>query len=319
MISVIIPVYNVEKYLLNCLNSIIYQSRTDIEIILIDDGSTDSSGALCDKYAAKYDNIKVIHQENAGLSAARNSGIKIAKGDYITFVDSDDMLAPGFINTAMELAERYQADFIAFSNVRCEADEKWTECFPCINDAKVNVYDEPIQKMQKFLLGSEIGTIACSKLYKRQLFDSISYPIGKYHEDVFTTYKVVDKALRIVTTSQVGYLYRKNPNSITTSRFSEKRLDSIQGKKEQLAFIKLHYPSLQQEAETGVIYSCNQCLLLMVKAGYKKKRVLDDCQKLYRKYGKSYISESVSIKGKACTFIAMLNIRLAYSLISIIV
>lgn len=318
MISIIIPVYNVENYLLDCLNSVIYQSEADVEVILIDDGSTDSSGALCDKYADEYDNIKVIHQENAGLSAARNAGIEIANGEYLTFLDSDDMLAPEFIKTALWLAETYKADFVAFSNIRCDADTKWNKEFSDKRAKKINAYTNDTEKMKKFLIGSEIGTMAWAKIYRRELFASIRYPVGKYHEDVFTTYKLVDKANCIVVTSQVGYLYRKSPNSITTSIFSEKRLDSVDGKKEQLAFISEKYPSLRVEAETGVIYACNQCMVLMTKANYKKKSILDEFQQLYRKYGKSYISEPVSMKGKILTLIAMLNIRLAYFLISII-
>lgn len=318
MVSVVVPVYNVSKYLADCMRSILAQNISDMEVILIDDGSTDNSGTLCDRYAAEYSCVKVINQENAGLSAARNTGIEAAKGDFITFVDSDDMLAPGFISTALELAEHYQADFIAFSNVRCEADAQWAEV-PLPDDiAKVNVYDDPIQQMQKFLLGSEIGTTAWAKVYRRELFDDVSYPVGKYHEDVFTTYKVVDKASRIVATTQVGYLYRKSPNSITTSGFSEKRLDSIQGKKEQLAFVFAHYPSLQKEAETGIVYACNQCLMLMAKAGYKNKAVLDEFQQLYRNYGKSYLNAPVSKKGKALTRVAMLDVKLAYRLFGIV-
>ena len=319
MISVVVPVYNVAQYLPDCVKSIFAQNVTDMEVILVDDGSTDNSGALCDQYVKKYSIVKVIHQKNAGLSAARNTGIEAAKGEFITFVDSDDMLADGFISTALELAKTYQADFIAFSHVRCEAETQWPmKCPSQSEDCKPRVYDERVQKMQKFLIGTEIGTTAWAKVYRRELFETIRYPVGKYHEDVFTTYKVVDKANRVVTLSQVGYLYRKSPNSITTSGFSEKRLDSIQGKKEQLAFIRAHYPSLNKEAETGVIYACNQCLMLMAKAGYKNKAVLDEFQQLYRNYGKSYLNAPVSKKGKALARVAMLDIKLAYRLFGII-
>lgn len=319
MISVVVPVYNVAQYLPDCMNSIFAQNVADMEVILVDDGSTDNSGALCDQYAKKYGNVKVIHQKNAGLSAARNTGIEAAKGEFITFVDSDDMLADGFISTALELAKTYQADFIAFSHVRCKAETQWPmKCQSQSENFETHVYDESVQKMQKFLIGAEIGTTAWAKVYRRELFETIRYPVGKYHEDVFTTYKVVDKASRIVSTTQGGYLYRKSPNSITTSGFSEKRLDSIQGKKEQLAFIRAHYPSLNKEAETGVIYACNQCLMLMAKAGYKNKAVRDEFQQLYRNYGKSYLNAPVSKKGKALVRVAMLDIKLAYRLFGII-
>ena len=318
MISVVVPVYNVSQYLQSCMASIFAQDIDKIEIILVDDGSTDNSGELCDQYARGDSSVKVIHQKNAGLSAARNAGIEIAQGEFITFVDSDDMLAPNFIGTALELAEQDQADFIAFSNIRCEADAQWPIECPKSEGCEVHTYDDRDQKMQKFLIGNEIGTTAWAKVYRRALFEKIRYPVGKYHEDVFTTYKVVDKASKIVTTSQVGYIYRKSPNSITTSGFSEKRLDSVEGKLQQLSFIQENYPSQQKEAETGVIYACNQCLMLMAQAGYRDKEIMHRFQDLYRKYGRSYLKESVSIKGKTLACVAMANIRLAYSLCGVI-
>lgn len=319
MISIVVPVYNVLQFLPDCINSILAQGIDEIEIILVDDGSTDNSGVLCDQYVKKYNNVKVIHQKNSGLSAARNAGIEIAKGEFITFVDSDDMLAEGFISTALELAKKHQADFIAFSNIRCEAEEQWPTKYQKRKTSTVNVYAERIQKMQKFLIGTEIGTMAWAKVYRRELFEKIRYPLGKYHEDVFTTYKVVDKASKIVATSQVGYIYRKSPNSITTSGFSQKRLDSIEGKKLQLEFIKKSYPSLQKEAETGIIYACNQCLMLMAQASYKNEKNIDNLQALYREYGKAYLCAPVSVKGKILTCVSIINTELAYSLFEKIV
>ena len=318
MVSIVVPVYNVSRYLPDCMKSILAQKVDDIEIILVDDGSTDDSGKLCDQYAEKYNNVRTIHQDNAGLSAARNIGIEIARGEYITFVDSDDMLVPGFIKSALELAEHYQADFIAFANIRCAADTKWPIEGQKSKLSETHVYDERMQKMQKFLHGSEIGTTAWAKVYRRELFEQIRYPVGKYHEDVFTTYKVVDKAHRIVTTSQISYIYRKNQNSIMTSGFSKKRLDSIEGKMQQLAFIRENYPSLQKEAETGVIYACNQCLMLMAQSKYKNKEITDKLLIFYRKYGRSYLCSPVSAKGKALACVAMVNVELARSLFGMI-
>lgn len=320
MISVVVPIYNVAQYLPDCISSILAQNIADIDVILVDDGSTDNCGVLCDQYAKRYSNVNVIHQKNAGLSAARNAGIEAAKGEFITFVDSDDMLAEGFIRTALEMAKIYQADFIAFSHVRCEADARWPmKCQSQSENFETHVYGESVQKMQNFLIGAEIGTTAWAKVYRRELFETIRYPVGKYHEDVFTTYKVVDKAHRIVTTSQVGYLYRKSPNSITTSGFSMKRLDSVEGKLQQLAFIQKNYPDLQKEAETGVIYACNQCMMLMAQAEYKNKETLEGFQELYRKYGRSYLKAPVSAKGKMLARVAMVNAGLACSLFGMIV
>lgn len=316
MLSVIIPVYNVSRYLSDCIASVLYRPETEIEIILVDDGSTDGSGRMCDAYAKQHKEIRVFHQKNAGLSAARNTGIDAARGDFFTFVDSDDMVMPGFFQTSMLLLEKYQADFVSFSHERCEADEKWGGKKYLSRKSEVRVYEDPVQKMDKFLLGREIGTMACAKVYHRKLFENIRYPVGKYHEDVFTTYKLVDRATRIVTISQPGYWYRKNPQSIMTSRFSKKRLDSIEGKKKQLAFVKEHYPILIEKAEAGVIYACSQNLLLMAKVGYRDEKVLDALQVLYRKYGSSYVKAPVSRKGKMVAIAAIISVRLAYILLS---
>ena len=319
MLSIIVPVYNVEEYLDDCMKSIVSQFTNDIEVILVDDGSTDNSGKMCDDYAKKYKEINVIHQNNQGLSAARNSGIDIARGEYITFIDSDDMIAPKFIHDAIEFLQDEHVDIVAFSNERCESDFHFLqEKFEFYENISVNVYDNPIDKMRAFLIGKEIGTMAWAKIYRRKIFDSIRYPVGKYHEDVFTTYKLVHKANKIITTSQIGYIYRKSPNSITTSNFSEKRLDSIEGKRQQLEFICKNYPTLRREAECGVIYACNQCTMLMVNSGYWNKLVVTDIQKLYRQYGKSYLFSPVSAKGKVLTCFAMINYRLAYNMFGLI-
>ena len=315
MVSVIIPVYKVEKYLPQCVESVMQQTYSKIEIILVDDGSPDRCAFMCDCYAVKDKRIKVLHQANGGLSKARNSGIEVAQGEFITFVDSDDFLISDMIECLVKLAERENADFVACKNMRCK-DVDTPESVVCENyTEKIGRYEMPREKMRRFLQGDEINTTAWAKLYKTSLFLDIRYPADKCHEDVYTTYKLVHKAKKIVTTSKVGYVYRENPNSITTSAFSEKRLDSVEGKREQLAFICNHYPELQKEAETGVIYACNQCLLFMAKAGYKNKIVVDNFQKLYKKYGKSYLSAPVSAKGKALTCVAMFSVRVAHYLL----
>lgn len=312
MISVIVPVYNVEEYLPHCLNSILAQGTNDIEIILVDDGSTDSSGYICDQYAESFDSIKVIHQENLGLSMARNIGIENSGGDFITFVDSDDMLTKSFISSAEKLANLYDADLVAFSYIRCKDNSQWPIDVQYTSECDCCVYEDPNQKMQNFLIGNNIGTAAWGKLYRKELFDQIRYPEGKYHEDVYTTYKIVDKASRVVTTSKIGYIYRKSRKSITANAFSIRRLDCVDGKIEQLSFILSKYPSLQKEAEAGVIYACNQCLILMLRDNYREQTTIRHLQYLYREYGKSYVKISQSLLGKLFAITAMTNITILY-------
>ncbi|MCI9583800.1 MAG: glycosyltransferase [Clostridium sp.] len=311
MISVVIPVYKVEKFLPQCMDTLLKQSYHDMDIILVDDGSPDSCGAICDEYARRDARIRVVHRKNGGLSAARNSGIDIATGEYITFIDSDDFLLPGILEHAVELAGREGADMVSWRHIRCGEDQTPEDIFISNEGGIVRRFEDAQEKMKYFLAGQEIGTVAWGKLYRTALFSDIRYPVGKYHEDVYTTYQLVHKAAKIVTTTETGYVYRKTGGSITTEGFSERRLDSIEGKLLQAEFIKSQYPDLCELAYCGVVYSCNQCLIQMGKSHYRKAETLAMLQRLYRKYGIYYLRTKRSYKGRIFSFAAMLQIKLA--------
>ncbi len=310
MISVVVPVYRVEKFLPQCMDTLLNQSYPDLDIILVDDGSPDSCGAMCDDYARRDSRIRVVHRTNGGLSAARNSGIDIAAGEYITFIDSDDFLLPGILEHAVGLSGQEDADMVSWQHIRCGEDQTPEDiCIPGEAES-VQRFEGAQEKMRCFLSGQEIGTVAWGKLYRTALFSDIRYPVGKYHEDVYTTYQLVHKAARIVTTTETGYVYRQTGGSITTEGFSEKRLDSIEGKLLQAGFIEEQYPDLCKLAYRGVIYSCNQCLMQMGKSHYRKEETLAMLQRLYRKYGRYYLCTKGSYKGKVFSFAAMIHIKL---------
>lgn len=311
VVSIIVPIYNVEKYLKDCVDTLINQSYSDLEIILVDDGSTDKSRIICDELSNCDSRIRVIHKENGGLSDARNKGIDIATGYYILLVDSDDMLEKHVVEYMVATANEYQADIVCVQNMRCSSDEKM-EDLQISNKEDFIIYSfTGSEKMKELLIGNHINTAAWAKLYKNSLFQTIRYPFGKYHEDVFTTYLLVDRAQKVVTSSYIGYMYRINENSITGRAFTRKRLDSIEGKIEQASFIKEHYPELESDASASIIYACNVNLSLMAKANYYEPDVLDYLQNLYNRYWKCYINSKVSIQGKCIALMAKLNVKFA--------
>ncbi len=220
LISVIIPVYKVEKYLERCIDSVINQTYTNLEIILVDDGSPDNCGKICDEYAKKDRRIKVIHKENGGLSSARNAGIDVAKGRYLSFVDSDDYVNEKFIERLYELLKEYDADISQCDFVKTSGEKPDVD-----TEEVVNVYDSISLLDSMYEIGSVHFVVAWNKLYKSELFKEIRYPEGKIHEDEAIIHLLIHKANKCVRTNKQMYYYFINENGIMNSKFSEKRLD----------------------------------------------------------------------------------------------
>lgn len=212
LISVIVPVYNVQNYLVNCIKSILNQTYKNIEIILVDDGSTDDSGSICDSYAKIDNRINVIHKANGGLSDARNIGIKNAQGNYITFVDSDDYIDKNYVESLYILITKYDSD-IACSNMKKtnSLDDK------IINkNEKISVYNS-FNAIKEILYQRNIDNSAPSKLLKKELFKNIYFPVGYAFEDLDTMYKLFLQANKIVSTNFSYYLYYQREDSILHS------------------------------------------------------------------------------------------------------
>lgn len=225
LISVVVPVYNVEKYLCRCVDSIINQTYKNLEIILVDDGSPDNCPKICDEYAKKDKRIKVIHKKNGGLSDARNAGIKISKGDYIGFVDSDDFINLEMYTKLYKIITENDAD-IAICDLKRFHDEKKVK--EQINKNDVTIYTQENFLKKFFKIGSQsIEYYADTKLYKRSMIEEEQYPVGLTSEDVLGTYKALLKAKKIVKTTDELYYYRYNEQSITGS-FSKKDFDLLE-------------------------------------------------------------------------------------------
>lgn len=234
-VSLIVPVYNVDKYLEECLDSLINQSYDNIEIILINDGSTDNSGNICDKYSNKYSKVKTFHKENAGLSSARNMGIEKSIGDYLFFVDSDDFIHPETIKIMCGLMIKENCDIVQCDFFKFH-DKDSINFEPVTTTVKHECYDGLTAVKSIYSEKSIEATIVCNKMYKRKLFDKVRFPIGKRNEDEFTTYKLLYESKKVIYIYEKFYYYRQRENSIMHSKIDINRLDYLEALEERMKF-----------------------------------------------------------------------------------
>lgn len=284
-ISVIVPVYNVEKYLDKCITSIIEQTFTDFELILINDGSKDHSGSICDTYKEKDSRIKVIHQVNAGLSAARNVGIELSKGKYITFVDSDDFIHYKMLEVLYKNIQEYQADVSLCEHQLVYEDQGENKLNIAVNN-NITLYTN-IESIKEILVkGQKSIIVSWSKLYKRSLFSGIRFPEGKFHEDEFVTYKLLYKSSCIIATGAKLYYYLQRSNSITGSTFNLKRLDRLEALEETvLFFLEENNKELAYLAEFRYLYHIQ---IAYYRVKYEMNN-MDVMNKLKKQYDQKYI------------------------------
>lgn len=237
-ISVVVPVYKVEPYLRQCVDSILAQTFTDFELILVDDGSPDNCGAICDEYAERDSRIHVIHQENGGLSAARNAGIDwaFANSDskWLTFIDSDDIIAIDYLECMIRIARSFHAEISACQMMEFSQDSS-VDFNNEIND-DINCFSGRNAALNQYEEHSLIGVSACCKVYKKELFSKIRFPIGSIHEDQAVTPIVLYSSNNVVITNQRLYGYRLRDESIMHSKFSAKRYDDIKGIDQCISF-----------------------------------------------------------------------------------
>ena len=272
LISIIIPVYKVEPYLRKCVDSVLAQTYTNIEVILVDDGSPDNCPAICDEYAENDPRVKVIHKKNGGLSDARNAGMAYMQGAYVGFVDSDDWIEPHMYETLHALMKKYDAD-MAFGGVAddeiCEGN---TVTIRCSDYGKTPFAEDGLSAMKRYFHGS---WAAWDKLYKRELFDGICYPVGEINEDEAIVLHLLDRCKTVCYTNEVLYHYvkRVDGSSITTASFSSKKLDWVKHCRENLAFIRQRYPELEADAayryRGSILWAMRE--ILLAKEDYRKQ------------------------------------------------
>jgi eps5I len=244
LLTVVIPVYNVEKYLKRCVESVLVQEWNNYDILLIDDGSNDSSPRICDDYAKVYDFISVIHKKNGGLSEARNTGISHAKGDYVYFPDSDDWLEPQTFKELAEVLESQEFDIVSFNREFVKGEED-----PIVSDPLVTQLFNGKDAFVQMLRHSFITGFANDKIYKKSLFidNNISFPKGKYYEDLGTNYKLFLSAKNVFATNQKYYHYLiDNPDSITQS-WNEQKFSDMFGFYKDIFYSDFVRSQLNQE------------------------------------------------------------------------
>ena len=225
LISVIVPIYNVYEYLSCCIESILHQTYKILEIILVDDGSTDGSERICNQYANNDHRVKVIHQPNAGLASARNTGIANSNGNILSFVDSDDLISSNMINELYCLMKSKDADIVCCNYAYVDQNNNVISVHKTTASKLMELNSNQANKL--LLYDDYYKCYAWNKIYRKRLFDGIHYPDGKLYEDIQTTYKLFNMSNKIVYYPKALYYYRLRDNSITLSKFSHKNLQIL--------------------------------------------------------------------------------------------
>ena len=263
-ISIIVPIYNVEKYLDKCIKSIQIQTFSDIEIILVDDGSTDKSGSICDSYAAVDKRIHVIHKENSGVSAARNTGIRSARGKYIGFIDGDDYIAPDMYETLRDMLVRENAEIAVCGMRECFSSTIQKSGFSVDKISSYCVLDS-YEAIRLTLEG--LPVLVSTKLYKSELFSDFMFPVGKAAaEDAYVTIHLLGRVNKVAVTEAEKYYYVRREGSVTMQAYDSKILSTIELWKEIYDFVREKYPELLLQAEHMYLWSYFYVLDRMIVA-----------------------------------------------------
>lgn len=272
LVSVIVPCYNVEKYLPKCVDSIVGQTYRNLEIILVDDGSPDNCGNICDEYATRDGRIKVIHKENGGLSDARNAAIDVAKGEWLTFVDSDDYVTEDYVETLLRLCLKYEVKMAVGC---CFIFSEGTH--PIIHQKKINGNLLSKQEaLSTMFYQKKYDVTAWGKIYQTSLFEEIRYPKGLLFEDLPTTFKLMLNCNEgVAYTNKQIYYYMFRPDSIEGSKFSEKKMDSAI---EVFRIMQSYENELKEVTDALKSKLASFCFHLVLKMpqGYKRGELLFD-------------------------------------------
>lgn len=265
LISVIVPVYNTKSTLQRCVDSILAQTYSNFEIILVDDGSPDGAGELCDRLAQQHQNLRVLHQKNAGLSAARNAALKIAQGEYITFVDSDDTIAPNMLEVLADLRND-PVRICSFAEIGPDGKSRPIAGAVTADDGSSTTLTVA-DCLRQMLLEKGFTLSACGKLYHRDLFQSVQFPVGKLYEDVGTTYRLIMQCPHYVSCRLLPlYYYHQNSSSIIHQKFNFHQLDLIALTDQMCDNIDQNFPELQAVTNLRRMHARFSILRLMVVA-----------------------------------------------------
>lgn len=309
LISVIIPVYLVSDYLDKCLKSIAGQRYSNLEIILVENGSPDNCALKCDEWAEKDSRIIVIHKQHGCLAGARNHGMRIICGDYVSYIDSDDYISDDFYEVLVTTALEHCSDVVECGFARFYENG---ECEEYQDDCSVSDYSAS-EGLSALIDENPFYQHVWDKLYKREVVQNISFEVGKQHEDVFWTYQVFGRAERITRINRTMYFYLQRKTSIIGQGYSLKSLDSLEGRWNRVQYIKRSYPELYSKAKLDFFGSCMymmQCVLKYM-SGDEKRQAVAIIRKYKRKCRVSF-KELSAVQGgaKKYAYLAKINIYL---------
>ena len=284
VISIIIPVYNVEKYLKKCIKSVLCQSYENLDIILVDDGSTDESGTICEQYKRLDKRVKVIHKTNGGLSDARNKGLELAKGSYVIFVDSDDFVSEDYVQHLYQLIQHDSIDIGITSVVKIKEGIAYTIPSNEFKGEETVIYDRQ-EALANMLYREGIPIYAYAKIYKRSLFDKFNFAVGELYEDLSIQYKLFHIAKKIAFNPVQDYYYLQRKNSIINSKYSSRKMIQVYTCERIVRFVHKHYPDITKAAISKCfITSLNHYFTIPKEKMYKEdrnytKKVIKKCRK----------------------------------------
>lgn len=277
IVSIIVPVYKVENEIDRCIQSILNQTYTSIEIILVDDGSPDKCPQICDKYAKQDKRIKVIHKENGGLSDARNVGLDMAKGEYIAFIDSDDWVEDSFIEQLLTNLISTNSD-ISICGYTLVNENNQKRHYSARKDLEILENEEALREL---FTQEKFGCMVWQKLYRKELFKDIRFPVNKLYEDVAVSLPLFIKSKQCVISNKELYFYFQRNSSIVNSKFSNKKLDMLEYVQDMIDYSHLHGHKYDEETESFYLKAC----LMNILQAYKddESGEAQDAAKLLKK------------------------------------
>lgn len=290
LISVIVPIYNVEKYISKCVTSILQQTYKNLEVILVDDGSKDESGQICDEFSKDDSRVVVIHKENGGLSSARNAGLDIARGKYISLIDGDDYIHPQMYERLLQILQKEKADIVSCNFKMLDENEK----------VPIKKYDTSIDKNEyTTIIGRKIywqlwlrdneTIVQCTKLFRKEIFEHCRYPIGKLHEDVYMIHQQLEKCHKIIYVNEELYYYVQRSNSIMHRESYVGIRDAVEGYEQRALFFKTKNYNYEYQQTLRMLFNYLMWKYEINKKNATKKetdRLICLYQGTYKKYRK---------------------------------
>lgn len=314
LVSVIVPIYNVEKYLKKCVDSVIAQTYENIEIILVDDGSPDNCGAICDEYGKKDKRVRIIHKQNGGLSDARNVGIDTCRGKYISFVDSDDFVSPFFLEILYNAIKQNDADISSLTRVVKFTDYSEYKVHFVENASDFKIKFVSVYEALKLMMYLKASNGAQLNLYKRELFDNLRFPVGYLYEDLATTYKALIKSKKIALVDADIYAYRIRSDSILRRTFNKDKMSIIEVTRSLYKDICEYDISLKKPVASRSFAANYNVFLQVPKEDKNSMRKLWDEVIKYRKIAMTDMNPNVRLKNRVGILVSYFGMNNAWRL-----